>query len=428
MSALAYFAIRQGVIVSGSDMTQSHVTDALVKEGAKVYIGHNISNITPDIDLVIFTGAISENNVELTYAKQLGIPQMERSEYLGLISKNYNTIISIAGTHGKTTTTSLLGDILIGAKLNPTIHLGGESVRFGNAHIGGREYFVTEACEYRNSFKYLHSDFAVITNIEADHLDYYKTFENVKNAFISFANSSKNVVVWNNRWLKEVVNSNLIFVGTKKSDTFFVCNIKRNASGKYSYIIKCNNEELAKISLNYPGVHLVKDSACAFAVAYMLGIDVTLITDAICSYKGVKRRFELIGRTKFNIPIIADYAHHPKEIESTIKSCKMIYKRIMCVFQPHTYTRTRELMTEFVRCFDGVEDIVVYKTYEAREQYMNEGSARTLYDKIYIENKRYFDSASDMLNYVENSDNFDLILVLGAGDIYEYFKNKYSCG
>ena len=428
MSALAHFAIKQGIIVSGSDMVQSHITDALVKNGAKVYIGHNTSNITPDIDLVIFTGAIAENNVELSYAKQLGIPTMERSQYLGMISEKYNTLISVAGTHGKTTTTSMLGDILIDAKLNPTIHLGGESIRFGNAHIGSTEYFITEACEYRNSFGCLHSDYAIITNIEADHLDYYKTFDNVKTAFVSFANNSKNVVVWGNRWLKEVVNSNLIFVGTKKSDTFFVCNIKRNASGKYSYTIKYNNEELAKISLNYPGVHLVKDSACAFAVAYMLGIEVTLITDAIRSYKGVKRRFELIGHTKFNTPIIADYAHHPKEIESTIKSCKMIYKRIMCVFQPHTYTRTKELMTEFVCCFDGVEDIVVYKTYEAREQYMCEGSARALYDKIYIENKHYFDSASDMLNYVENSENYDLILVLGAGDIYDYFKNKYSCG
>ncbi|MBR4745491.1 MAG: UDP-N-acetylmuramate--L-alanine ligase [Clostridia bacterium] len=427
MSALAQFAIDQGIIVSGSDMVQSNITNALVKNGAKVYIGHNISNIAEDVDLVVFTGAISENNVELTYARQLGIPTMERSQYLGMISKKYNTIISVAGTHGKTTTTSMLGDILIDAKFNPTIHLGGESVRFGNAHIGDAKYFITEACEYRNSFGYLHSDYAIITNIEADHLDYYKTFDNVKNAFVSFANNSKNVIVWGNRWLKNIVKSNLVIVGTKKSDTFFVCNIKRNASGKYSYLIKYKNKELAKISLNYPGVNLVKDSACAFVVAYMLAIDINIISNAISCYMGVKRRFELIGHTKANIPIIADYAHHPKEIESTIKSCKMIYKRIMCVFQPHTYTRTKALMTDFVHCFDGVEDMVVYKTYEARERFMLDGCALTLYDNINLQNKHYFDSATDMLNYVENSEDYDLILVLGAGDIYDYFKNKYSC-
>lgn len=423
MSSLAGFMLHLGYSVEGSDINFTHITDKLQKSGAIIHYGHTENNVDQSVDMLVYSGAINEDNAERIKAKKLNIPQMERAEFLAQVASEFGKVISVSGTHGKTTTTCMLADIFQSAQLKPTVHLGGESVDYGNALFGGQEYFITEACEYRNSFATLHSNVSIITNIESDHLDYYKDINDINNAFVNFANNtSEYVVLWQNRqFAKKISHKKVVVVGFKKSDDFFVCNVKRDSQGRYSYVVKFQGKELGKINLNVCGIHNVKNSACAFAVAYLQGIKPSTIITALARFKGVLRRYELIGEIN-NIPIIADYAHHPTEILNSIKSSLISHSRILCVFQPHTYSRTLKLMQEFITCFEGVEKLVVYKTYEAREKRIEGGDAYDLYNQVQVRNKMYSDDVSEVISMIEKSQDYDLVLVLGAGDIYDLFK------
>ena len=422
MSALAMLSKRLNKQVLGSDYVNSDIIENIKKAGINVFVGHNASNITQDIDLVVFSGAVNEHNVERIAAKNLGIEQMERSNYLALLSNEYGQIISIAGTHGKTTTTCMLSEILINAGLNPTVHIGGESLVFGNVRIGGNDIFVTEACEYRNSFATLKSDIGIITNVDADHLDYYKDIADIKRAFTNFANNCKQVVMWQNKDISSKVPGAIV-VGFKKSNDFFVCDVKRDKFGRYSYVIKYKTNELCKVKLNVIGSHFVKDSACAFAVAYLKGISKDIICNSLFNYHGVARRNELLGIVGLK-PVIADYAHHPTEIKASVKALKHIYKRILCVFQPHTYTRTKALMEEFKCCFDDAAQVAVYKTYPAREELIDGADAYSLFQNIDNSSKCYYDDIDQLFDYVCSCTQYDLVLILGAGDIYNCFKSR----
>ena len=424
MSALAWFTCSLGIKVQGSDATSSEIIDKLIVDGIDVKIGHSEQNISEDVDLLVYSGAIKCDNPERAKASKLGIKQMERSEYLGLISSMYGHVISVGGTHGKTTTTAMIGEVLCNAGLNPTIHLGGESVVWGNHRIGGKDIFLTEACEYRDSFLTLKSSIGVITNIDKDHMDYYKNVSSIYNSFYKFADSCDQVVVWDNKRIARALPNKTILVGFDRHFTYFVCNVKQDGKGHYSYTMYYHGTKLCDIALNVVGVHFVKDSACAFAVAHMLGVDTQVIVKSLGTYRGVKRRFELIGYVE-RIPIIADYAHHPREIKASIKSSKLVYGKVLCVFQPHTYSRTIALLDEFKNCFD-VDKLIIFKTYSAREKYVKQGDARTLCDNIECKDKVYCASADNMWKEIENSKGYDVILVLGAGDIYNYFKNRYS--
>ncbi len=423
MSSLAGFAHSMGNLVEGSDSTSSHITEHLQKQGITVHIGHHASHITSDIDVLVYSGAIKDNNVERVRARELGIPEVERSQFLAQVADMYDNVISVAGTHGKTTTTAMLADIFVCAGLKPTVHLGGESIAYGNSLLGSKHYFITEACEYRNSFGTLHSNTAVVTNIEQDHMDYYHNLGEIVSAFSNFVSHTRdNVVLWQNRsFAKKIKGKNVVVVGLKKCDTFFVCDIKRDSMGKYNYLIKYKGRELTRIYLNVCGIHNVKNSACAFAVAYLYGIAPDVIAGALCKYRGVARRFELLGQIR-GVPVIADYAHHPTEIHSSIKSALISHKRILCVFQPHTYSRTKALMEQFIDCFEGVRKLVIYKTYEAREKLIPGGDAYDLYKRVNVPTKAYVDNIDEAVSVVENSTEYDLVLVLGAGDVYDLFK------
>ncbi len=424
MSSLAIFVKSFGNEVVGSDCTPSHITKQLEQHGIKVNLNHNADNIVDDIDYVVYSGAIKQNNSERVRAFELGIPQIERSKFLGKLATMYNNVISVAGTHGKTTTTSMLAEIMLDAGLNPTIHLGGESVRFGNTYLGGKHYFVTEACEYRNSFASLKSNIGVITNIECDHMDYYKNLRELNNAFENFANNCERVVLWQNRTLAKRL-SNSVVIGFNKFDDFFVCDVKRDEIGRYSYLIKHQGKDVARVNLTVGGVHNVKNSACAFVVAYLLGASPDVITKSLSAFKGVVRRYEHIGVINGK-PVVADYAHHPTEIKASIKTSINSYGKVLCVFQPHTYTRTLTLMSDFVTCFSGVEHLIVYKTYEARESFVAGGDAKDLFNNVAVKSKYYFDDITNLLQKLENLENYDMVLVLGAGDIYDVIKNAIS--
>lgn len=424
MSGLALFTNNMGIKVTGSDANNDAIIDKLIRNNIEVYVGHREENIDKNCDLVVYTGAIMDDNIEIITARNYGIPLMERSEYLGLISKRYEHIIGISGTHGKTTTTSMIALIFKNAGLNPTVHIGGICNNFdSNILIGDNKFFITEACEYKNSFRYLDCETAVITSTDPDHLDSYDSVLELKRAYQNFALKSKNLIL--TKYSFDInKKGNVITVGINDKYNLVAKNISKDMN-RWSFDVWNNNTYLTNFKLNAVGKYNIENALCAIAVALEYDISIVTIFDALLQYKGVKRRHELIASIG-NIPIICDYAHHPTEIKNTIMAYKEIYKRILCVFQPHTYTRTVNFMGEFKKCFRGVNKLIVYKTYPAREKRIVEGDAVTLYNNIKLHDnvKHYVSNKYQLKRLVlENIKNVDCVLVLGAGNIYNIAKN-----
>ena len=418
MSGFAKYLLNEGKVVSGSDVQKNEIINDLVKSGLIFYNYHSANNISKKIDLVVYSGAISSGNEELKKAKELKILCMERSQFLGEFSSLFKNVIAISGSHGKTTTTALLGKILTVGSFSPTVALGGEySDTNSNFILGKENYFVCEACEYRESFKYLSPDIAVITNIEPEHLDYYKSFDKELNAFKKFAKRSKKVLIDENCAIK----GNLITVGRGKESYYRYSNISFE-NGKTFFDVYRANSHVKRFEINLVGEHNVKNALFAIAVGLELGIDKNTIQNGLNQFGGVKRRNELMGYIQ-STPIICDYAHHPTEIKSSISNALVQYKKIMCVFQPHTYSRTETLMDMFKGAFSGVFKLVIFKTYPAREKYNLNGSETKLFENVDIKRKKLFMQEPDLIKYIKaNACKFDLVLVLGAGDIYDIVK------
>lgn len=428
MSALAILTKNYGIEVTGSDAHYDGIVKTLNQKGINVYLGHSEKNISEDCDLVVYTGAIKPDNVELIKAQSLNVPIMERSEFLGNICKLYSKVIAIAGTHGKTTTTAMLSNIFKYAGLNPTVHLGGISNNFDtNVVIGGNIFFITEACEYRNSFRFIDSDTCVITSTDPDHLDSYDSISDLKMAYNNFAKKSNNVVL--GCGVKDVHRKgNVIRVSTGEKGDIVASNIKCDKFGNYSFDAWNRGKYLTNFKLNTVGKFNVENALCAIAVALEYDINISTIYDALLDYTGVKRRNEQIT-TISNVPIICDYAHHPTEIYNTILGYKEIYKNILCVFQPHTYTRTKNFMNHFKTCFKGVKQLIIYKTYPAREKKIEGGDAIDLFKNVKIPNdfKYYVDNQYSLKKLVlENIEKVDCVLILGAGNIYNIAKNVFK--
>ena len=427
MSSLALLLVNNNIKITGSDIQYNQIVKDLRTKKIKVTIGHCENNIEKDCDLVVYTGAIKEDNIELLTAKQNNIQTMERSEFLGLICKLFKKVIAVAGTHGKTTTTAMIAHIFSVAGLKPTVHIGGISNNFNsNMLIGNNDYFITEACEYRNSFKYIKSDTCVITSTEPDHLDTYKNVVSLKNAYINFAKNSNNIITTS--FVKNInCKKNIVCVGLNFGD-LYAKNLKCNEYGCCSFDCWNKNKYLANFKLNVIGEYNVYNALCAIAVALEYKVSVSVIYDALKSFKGVARRNEKIGEID-GIPLICDYAHHPTEIQKTICANRLIYKNILCVFQPHTYSRTLIFKKEFANCFRGVKKLLIYKTYPAREQKIDGGDAKDLFKvvKIKQENKYFIESKYKLKSALyDNLKNIDCILILGAGNIYNIAKNVFK--
>lgn len=418
MSGLAKILLHNGCYVSGSDMRVSNITQDLEHAGIDVKLGHSADNINSTIDLVIYTGAISTDNCELVMAKKLCIPTIERSELLGLISKQFDHVIAVSGTHGKTTTTAMIGEIFIRAGLDPTIHLGGKSIGFNsNTRIGSSSYFILEACEYRNSFRYVHPECAIILNIENDHLDYYKDDKEIKLAFDNFASQSKSIITSEHY---NVRHNNLININDYRVVDLKILN------QAYQYDVYYQNKFIMHIRLNTIGLHNVQNSLYAIAIARQYGIDSNVIANALGDFCGVERRYENIGTIR-NVPVIIDYAHHPTEIKASINGIKTFYNNPLVIFQPHTYSRTLTLMEEFIEVLQGLDNLILYKTYSAREKELVGGRAIDLFDKIQ-HSCSYVDDVDNLINLVSSLDNFtfDCVVVLGAGDLADKLKSYLS--
>lgn len=430
MSGLAEILHNLGYNISGSDMKITALTQKLEKLGIKVYpyqSGENLKNP----DLVVYTAAVKENNPELMRARELGIPVIDRATLLGQIMKKYPYSIAISGTHGKTTTTSMITMIMLESGVDPTVHIGGELEAIGgNTKIGGNKFFITEACEYVESFLKFNPFLAVILNIELDHVDYYRDIDQIKEAFHKFASlvpEDGYIVACvddsNTALLLNKVSCNKISYGIKAPDAMWTAkDITFDDMGCASFIAVKEGEKITSIKLNVPGIHNVNNALAAIASCDALGCDIMAIKEGLRKFVGAHRRFELKGIAS-GIKVIDDYAHHPSEVKATLKAAKNCsHSKIWCVFQPHTYTRTKSLLDEFSTAFDDADNVIIADIYAAREIDTGEIHASALAEKINLKEEKavYISGFDNIVQFLEkNVSPGDLLITMGAGDIWK---------
>jgi UDP-N-acetylmuramate--alanine ligase len=429
MSAIAKVMLDMGYRVSGSDVSRRELAERLAERGAKVYVGHEKDHVE-GADVVVYSTALSNDNVELTEARARHIPVIHRSEMLArLMSKRIG--VAVTGAHGKTTTTSMISYAMERCGLDPTFVVGGVVSNIGdNAKAGGGEYVVAEADESDGSFLHYRPQIAVITNIEADHLEHYDgKFENLKNAYATFIQQMPKtgllIISGHDPHLRELRKSAPCLVQTYGMDSeydYFAKNVRMIDRGSECDVYH-KDEYLGKLSLSLPGVHNVMNAMAAIAVCLDAGIEFKQIAMALHEFHGAKRRFQVIAESQ-GILVIDDYAHHPTEISATITAAQATGRRIVAVFQPQRYTRTFFLFDAFANAFSGADEVVIADIYSpAGEQQIEGVSAEKLVEQIRIhsnENTQYLQTKDDVFDYLIHSlHSGDLVLTMGAGDIWQ---------
>ncbi len=424
MSGIARVLLSNGIKVSGSDRGNSAIIDRLKENGAIIYSCHERENITNQ-DLVVYTAAVKGDNPEILEAKARGIEVIDRAEMMGRLMKDYKNSVSVAGTHGKTTVTSMMSYIMIKANLDPTVMVGGElDILGGNYKIGGNDYFICETCEYCRSFLKFFPTVAMILNVEEDHLDYYKDLDDIKDAFSDFARivpkDGAVVVCADDKNAMDCISGAIaptLTYGIKEGE-FKANNISYDSFGYPSFEIIKGDEKLLDIKLNVTGLHNVLNAVGCTAAAYAMGIDKAHIKEGLEAFSGTKRRFEKKG-TLNGAVIIDDYAHHPTEIEATLQAVKNInHNKLWTVFQPHTYTRTYTLFEDFKRVLGEAQNVIIADIYAAREQDTGLVSSKQLADAI--PNAIYLESFEKIENYLrDNVSEGDIVLTVGAGNVVE---------
>lgn len=429
MSALARILVQKGINVSGSDIKESELTKKLEGEGIEVKYTQVAENITPDIDHVVYTAAISKDNPEFKKAQELNIPLVNRASLLSDIMKGYKYSIGVSGTHGKTSTTSMLSHILIEAKKDPTISVGGMLPLIGgNLKIGKEEFFLTEACEYTNSFLELSPNVEVILNIEADHLDFFKDLDDIRKSFKKFiAKLDDNGIlvinekISNKEELLDGFSGKVYSFGLGKGYVN-AKNINYDFEGKAEFDLYVEDKFMGKIKLSVYGEHNILNALAAIVTGMALDISLEDIKRGLEGYGGVHRRFEIKGTVK-GLTVIDDYAHHPGEIEATIEAAKKLkYKRLCVVFQPHTYSRTKALLEDFARVLSKADLVVLADIYAAREKDTLGVSSRDIETLINKKSQKayYFPTFDEIESFVLSKlDKGDICITMGAGDIYK---------
>ncbi len=430
MSGLAEILKDRGCQVSGTDIKESDVTKHLESLGISIHYGHRAENITDDIDLVVYTAAIHPGNPELEAAKEKQIPLMDRARLLGHIMEEYQYSVAVAGTHGKTTTTSMVSEILLEAEKDPTITVGGILPAIhSNVKIGHSPYFVAEACEYFDSFLQFTPLVGVILNVEADHLDYFKTLENIRRSFHAFAQRIPaggllvlNASIAHSEELEENLHCSVETFGLKENACWQARNIVHEPNGKNSFDVYYQGEFYTSVHLDIPGKHNITNALAAVASAHFLDIPAEVCARGLSHFTGVNRRFQRKGE-KRGIVVIDDYAHHPTEIMATLSAARNVrHNKLWCVFQPHTYSRTKNLFDEFGRAFGDADEIIVADIYAARETDDGTISAAMLAERIAEEggNAQYVGDFAAIRQYLEtHCQTGDLLLTVGAGDVYK---------
>ncbi len=427
MSAIAKVLIHNGIKVSGSDNSITKATKELEALGASLFYSHSEENIQ-NPDLVVYTAAIKEENPELKKAKESGIKTITRAEMLGEIMKSYSHAISIAGTHGKTTATSMFTYVLMKACLDPTVMVGGElDIIDGNFRQGKSGYFITESCEYCRSFLSFFPRVAVVLNVDIDHLDYYSGLEDIKDAFTDFISLVPHdgiVVVCgdckNTMDCLSKAKAKPITYGIENGE-YRATNISYDDFGYPTFDIERNGEKLVNLTLSVVGSHNVLNAVAIFTASVNMGIDIKYIKEGLEAFTGTKRRFEKKGYVNGAL-VIDDYAHHPAEIDATLKAVKKInHNKNWCIFQPHTYTRTKTLFDDFSKVLSGFDNVIITDIYAAREKDTGLVSAKQLSDTI--DNAIYIKDFEQIAKHIkENVQKGDVVITMGAGNVVDICK------
>ncbi len=440
MSGLAEILHDAGFRISGSDRSRTALTESLEEKGISVFYGQRAENITDDIDCVIFTSAISPDNPEYVATVSKQIPYLTRAQLLGELMQNYKTPIAISGTHGKTTTTSMVSEILLQADTDPTLSIGGilKSIG-GNIRVGKTDLFVTEACEYTNSFLSFSPKISIILNIEEDHLDFFKDLDDIRHSFHEFAKllPEDGCLIINGeipdfRQITEGLSCKVItYCSTCNNNDgtpadYYPTDIRRNEFGHSAFLLHSPSGISQEFSLQVPGDHNVSNALAAVALADLLALKREDTIKGLHAFTGTDRRFEYKG-TIGGVTIIDDYAHHPTEITATLTAAQNYpHKTLWCVFQPHTYTRTKAFLQDFAKALSLADKIVLADIYAARETDTLGISSETLQKEIQAlgHEAYYFPSFDEIENFLlENCINGDLLITMGAGDVLKIGEN-----
>lgn len=430
MSGLAEILLSRKFPVSGSDSHESALTDQLAAQGAVVHYPQMAENITDDIDVVVYTAAIHPDNPEFRAAQEKNLPMLTRAQLLGEIMRNYKEAINVSGTHGKTTTTSMITEILLEAHKDPTVSVGGMLKDIGgNIRVGGQETFVVEACEYTNSFLSFFPTIEVILNVEADHLDFFKDIDDIRHSFKLFAEKLPedgllviNKDIKHSEYFTQALKCRVVTFGHEKDADYTANFISYDKFAHPSYTLFYKGEELAQVELGVTGEHNIYNSLAAVAVARSLDIPMEVILRGLKRFTGTDRRFQKKGSVN-GFTIIDDYAHHPQEIAATIEAAKKYpHRKLWIVFQPHTYSRTAALLDDFAGALSQADEIVLADIYAAREKNTIGISSDDLRKHMLEQNTNVYyipkfeDIEDFLLQHVEEG---DVLITMGAGDIYK---------
>lgn len=428
MSGLAEILLEEGFTVSGSDNKESALTDHLTANGASVFYGQKASNIIDGIDVVVYTAAIHEDNDEFKEAKRQNLPMLSRAELLGQLMTNYETPVAVSGTHGKTTTTSMLSHIFLAGDLDPTISVGGILKAIGgNIRVGSSGLFITEACEYTNSFLHFFPKIGVILNVDADHLDFFKDLDDIRNSFHRFAQllPADGTLVINGDIEKlsvitEGLACKILTFGKEPSMDYSAANITYDEQGNASFDVLKKGVPAGHLTLSVGGEHNVYNALSSLAVADLLGIPMKTVQEGLTTFHGTDRRFEYKGELN-GVTIIDDYAHHPTEIEATLKTAAHYpHKKLWCIFQPHTYTRTKALFPEFATALSHADHVILADIYAARETDTLGISSAQLAEAVKEKgcDAIYLPDFEEIEAFVRSHcQTGDLLITMGAGDV-----------
>lgn len=428
MSGLAEILLEENFTVSGSDNKESALTDHLSQNGATVFYGQKASNIIDGIDVVVYTAAIHEDNEEFMEAKRRNLPMLSRAELLGQLMTNYDTPVAVSGTHGKTTTTSMLSHIFLAGELDPTISVGGILKAIGgNIRVGSSGLFITEACEYTNSFLHFFPKIGVILNVDADHLDFFKDIDDIRHSFRRFAQllPKDGTLVINGdieklSYITDGLACRVITFGREASLDYSASGITYDEQGNASFDVIKYGKPAGHMTLSVGGEHNVYNALSAIAVSDLLGIPSEKVREGLLSFHGTDRRFEYKGEID-GITIIDDYAHHPTEIEATLKTAAHYpHRELWCIFQPHTYTRTKALFPEFAAALSHADHVILADIYAARETDTLGISSGQLADAVKEHgcDAVYLPDFQEIEHYVtSHCKKGDLLITMGAGDV-----------
>lgn len=428
MSGIAEILKNWNFNVTGSDLNVSENTNKLIKNGIKVTIGHDLQSLSRS-DVVIYSAAISNDDIEIKRARELHIPTIERADFLGLITKAFKNTICVSGTHGKSTTTSMLSVCFLEACKDPSVQVGAELKQLnGNYRVGNSEYFIIEACEYVESFLKFFPKTEIILNIDNDHLDYFKDLEHIKTSFAKYVRLLPddgllvlNADDENSSHLSRFTTAKTITYGIKNEHANFLArNIQFDQNGFASFDVYFNNTFYKTIKLSVPGIHNVSNALACICVCYVYGLEKEDIKNGLLKFTGAHRRFEFVGSFN-NVNVYDDYGHHPTEIEAVANALKnKKYNQSWVIFQPHTYSRTKNLLKDFAKALINFDNIIITDIYAAREKNTYDISSKDLAEEIAALGKKayYMPSFSEIVNFVHaHAISNDIVITQGAGTV-----------